>query len=162
MDPRSQRIRTSRRGDQMTARARTPWYERWPTRTCVLPVPHVPDDLTIALIQTRSAEASKDQDHHTRQRLGRALQWPRRQRSSRHQRSFASRARTTPARLQHRLQYATTARAGHQDPKPDCRRTPLGPTTTCQLCIAGRAIPCGVTRACLIAKTAKEVSYPDS
>jgi hypothetical protein len=54
-DPRSQRIRASRRGGQITARARSPWYKRRPARTRVLPVPRVPDGLTIALIRS-SAE----------------------------------------------------------------------------------------------------------
>jgi hypothetical protein len=54
-DPRSQRIRASRRGGQITARARSPSFQRRPARTHVLPVPRVPDGLTIALVR-RSAE----------------------------------------------------------------------------------------------------------
>src|SRR4051812_9522061 len=50
-DPRSQRIRASRRGGQRTARARSPSFKGRPARTCVLPVPHVPDGLTIAPIR---------------------------------------------------------------------------------------------------------------
>jgi hypothetical protein len=52
-DPRSQRIRASRRGGQITARAHSPWSKRRPARTCVLPVPHVPDGLTIMLVPRR-------------------------------------------------------------------------------------------------------------
>jgi hypothetical protein len=54
-DPRSQRIRASRRGGQIMARARSPWSKGRPARTHVLPAPHVPDGLTIAPIR-RSAE----------------------------------------------------------------------------------------------------------
>ena len=54
-DPRSQRIRASRRGGQITARALSPWFKGRPARTHVLPAPHVPDGLTIAPTQ-RSAE----------------------------------------------------------------------------------------------------------
>src|SRR5215211_3574629 len=53
-DPRSQRIRASRRGGQIMARALSPSFKGRPARTHVLPVPHVPDGLTIAPIR-RSA-----------------------------------------------------------------------------------------------------------
>src|SRR5919206_1459119 len=53
-DPRSQRIRASRRGGQIMARARSPWFKGRPARTHVLPAPHVPDGLTIPRIR-RSA-----------------------------------------------------------------------------------------------------------
>src|SRR5919206_1201271 len=54
-DPRSQRIRASRRGGQIMARARSPWSKGRPARTDGLPAPQVPDGLTIAPIR-RSAE----------------------------------------------------------------------------------------------------------
>src|SRR5215208_6969334 len=54
-DPRSQRIRASRRGGQITARALSPSFKGRPARTDVLPTPHVPDGLTITPIR-RSAE----------------------------------------------------------------------------------------------------------
>jgi hypothetical protein len=38
-DPRSRRIRASRRGGQIKARAHGPWFEGRPARTRVLPVP---------------------------------------------------------------------------------------------------------------------------
>ena len=38
-DPRSRRIRASRRGGQIKARAHGPWFKGRPARTCVLPVP---------------------------------------------------------------------------------------------------------------------------
>src|SRR5688500_13688216 len=47
-DPRSRRIRASRRGGQIKARAHGPWFEGRPARTRVLPVPLVPDGRTIA------------------------------------------------------------------------------------------------------------------
>ena len=52
-DPRSQRIRASRRGGQITDRALSPWSKGRPARTHVLPAPHVPDGLTIAPIKDR-------------------------------------------------------------------------------------------------------------
>src|SRR3712207_3019866 len=54
-DPRSRRTRASRRGGQITARARHPWFKGRPARTPVLPVPHVPDGLTITPTLVRSA-----------------------------------------------------------------------------------------------------------
>ena len=48
-DPRSQRIRASRTGGQITARARSPWFKGRPARTRVLPTADVPDGRTIVL-----------------------------------------------------------------------------------------------------------------
>ncbi|CAO4149463.1 hypothetical protein GPNCGGLF_LOCUS3157 [Methylorubrum aminovorans] len=62
-DPRSQRIRASRRGGQITAWARSPSSKGRPARTHVLPVPRVPDGLTIAPIR-RSAERDGTEGHH--------------------------------------------------------------------------------------------------
>src|ERR687889_455872 len=50
-DPRSQRIRASRRGGQIMARGRSPSFKGRPARTPLLPVPRVPDGLTIAPIR---------------------------------------------------------------------------------------------------------------
>jgi hypothetical protein len=46
-DPRSQRIRASRRGGQIKARALSPWSKGRPARTYVLPAPCFPDGRTI-------------------------------------------------------------------------------------------------------------------
>jgi hypothetical protein len=63
-DPRSQRIRASRRGDQITARALSPCSNERPARTCVLPAPHVPDGLTITPIQLEIGRTFERQSHH--------------------------------------------------------------------------------------------------
>src|ERR671916_989121 len=46
-DPRSRRIRAGRRGGQITSSSSRPMSIGRPARTCVLPVPRVPDGRTI-------------------------------------------------------------------------------------------------------------------
>src|SRR3954447_1747317 len=58
-DQRSQRIRASRRGGQITARALSPWFKGRPARTHVLPAPHVPDGLTIRPLSEESSGTTK-------------------------------------------------------------------------------------------------------